>query len=560
MSKKRILIVGGVAGGASCAARARRLDETAEIVIFERGPYVSFANCGLPYYVGDVIQDEKKLLLSSPEQFRERFNIDVRVENEVVAIDRAAGEVEVKRLATGQLYRERYDALVLAPGAAPIRPPLPGIELPGVFVLRTVPDSRAIRQWITARRAKSAVVVGAGFIGLEAAENLVRLGMKVTIIEMLDQVMPPLDPEMAEFVYQHLVEKQVEVRLSDAVAGFAQNKDGSLAVSARSGARLDADLVILSVGVRPETGLARAAELAVGESGGIKVDAQMRTSDPRIWAVGDAVESLDIVTGAYAVVPLAGPANRQGRIAADTICGRSARFRGVQATAVCGVLGLTIASTGASEKTLRRRGITEYEKIYTHPENHAGYYPGASRLHLKLLFSPKDGQILGAQAIGGEGAEKRIDVIAMAMQMRATVFDLEEAELCYAPQFGSAKDPVNMAGMAAANVLRGDVQLAPWLGLADSPALIVDVREPKEFEKKHIEGAVNVPLSQLRQRLHELPKDRDIFVYCVVGQRSYNASRILWQNGYRVRNLPGGISTYLGMPRRMLSKSVGTGA
>jgi rhodanese-related sulfurtransferase len=322
---------------------------------------------------------------------------------------------------------------------------------------------------------------------------------------------------------------------------------------------LDADLVILSAGVRPEIALAKQAGLAIGAKGGIRVDAQMRTSDPRIWAAGDAVESLEIATGTYGVVPLAGPANRQGRIAADSICGRDSRFRGVQGTAVCGVMGLTIASTGASEKTLCRLGITAYEKIYSHPESHAGYYPGAARIHIKLLFSTEDGRILGAQAIGTDGAEKRIDIIAMAMQMRATVFDLEEAELCYAPQYGSAKDPVNMAGMAAANVLRGDVQLASWEGLADSPALIVDVREPKEFAKDHVEGAINVPLTQLRQRLHELPKDRDIYVYCVVGQRSYNASRILRQNGYRVRNLPGGINTYLRLPKRMLSRAASTG-
>ena len=556
MTKKRVLIVGGVAGGASCAARARRLDEDAEIIIFERGPYVSFANCGLPYYVGNVIQEEKKLLLSSPEMFKQRFNIDVRTENEVVAIDRAACEVEVKRVASGELYRERYDALVLAPGAAPIRPPLPGIDLPGIFTMRTVPDSNAIKARITERRAKTAVVVGAGFIGLEAAENFAHLGMKVTVIEMLDQVMPPLDAEMAEFVYRHLKEKQVDVRLSDAVAGFEQNKDGSLAISTRAGARFDADLAILSVGVRPETALAKQAGLTIGERGGIKVDAQMRTNDPRIWAVGDAVESLELVTGAPAVIPLAGPANRQGRIAADVICGRNSRFRGMQATAVCGAFGLTIAMTGASEKTLRRAGI-EYQKIYTHPESHAGYYPGATRIHIKLLFSPKDGRVLGAQAVGGDGTEKRIDVIAMAMQMHATVFDLEEAELCYAPQFGSAKDPVNMAGMAAANALRGDVRLATWDGLAETDAVVVDVREPKEFAKEHVEGAINIPLTQLRQRMRELPKDRDIFVYCVVGQRSYNAYRILRQNGYRVSNLPGGISTYLNLPPRMLRRSAG---
>ncbi len=541
--QKRILVVGGVAGGASCAARVRRLSEEAEIIIFDRGPYVSFANCGLPYYVGNVIQDEKKLLVASAELFKTRFRIDVRTENEVIAIDRERREIEVKRLLTGETYGEKYDALVLSPGAAPIRPTLPGIDLPGVFVLRTIPDSRRIRSWIEERKVGSAVVVGGGLVGLEMAENLASRGIAVTVVEMLDQVLPPLDPEMAEPVQQHLVKHGVALRLRDAVAGFSQESGGSLEVQTRSGSKFPADLVILSIGVRPEIKLAKEAGLIIGERGGIRVDDAMRTSDPRIWAVGDAVETRDALTGEFNVVPLAGPANRQGRVAADSICGRAAAFRGVQSTTVCGVFGLTVAATGANEKTLRRVGM-KYERIYLHPGHHVGYYPGAKPIHMKLLFSPEDGRVLGAQAAGQEGVEKRIDVIAMAIQKQATVFDLEEAELCYAPQFGAAKDPVNMAGMIAANVMRGDVPLAPWEAIAETKALVLDVRDPSEFTAGHIEGAVNIPLPQLRDRLHELPREREIWLYCVVGQRSYYALRILLQHGLKARNLPGGIKTY----------------
>jgi NADPH-dependent 2,4-dienoyl-CoA reductase/sulfur reductase-like enzyme/rhodanese-related sulfurtransferase len=548
MPEKRILIVGGVAGGASCAARLRRLSESAEIVVFERGPYVSFANCGLPYYVGDVIREEARLLVASPQLLKARFNIDVRVANEVTVIDRDRCEVEVKRLAGGTAYRERYDALVLAPGAAPVRPPLPGIDLPGIFALRTVPDSRQIRQRIEERQARAAVVVGTGFIGLELGENLACRGLQVTMLEMLPQVMPPLDPEMAEFVNVRLIEKHVNVRLNDAVAGFEPGRDGRLIARTRSGCRLEADLVILAMGVKPETALASQAGLALGSQGGIKVDENMRTSDPRIWAVGDAVEVTDVVTGEVRAVPLAGLANRQGRIAADSICGRASRFRGAQATAVCGAFGLTIAMTGASEKALRRCGIADYGKVYLHPDDHASYYPGATSIHMKLLFSAKDGRVLGAQAIGENGVEKRIDVIAMAMQMGATVFDLEEAELCYAPQFGSAKDPINMAGMIAANILRGDLHPAPWEKLSDSDALIVDVREPREFASDHVDEAINLPLGQLRDRMHELPRDRKIFVCCGVGQRSYYALRILLQYGFQAGSLLGGMRTYSHLP------------
>lgn len=543
---KRVLIVGGVAGGATCAARLRRLDETAEIVIFDRGPYISFANCGLPYYVGNVIQDESKLLVASPELFSRRFNIDVRTENEVTAIDREMREIEVRELRTEQIRREQYDALVLSPGATPVRPSLEGVDLPGVFVLRTIPDSRRIREWIEKRQARQAVIAGGGLIGVEMAENLILRGLKVTLIDKMPQVLPRLDPEMAEPVARHLETNRIELHLGDGVAGFEPGGSGGVLVRTDSGARFATDLVILSAGVRPESNLARAAGLAIGEMGGIRVDESMRTSDPNIWAVGDAVEVRDAITGQYCLVPLAGPANRQGRVAADSICGRQARFRGVQTTMVCGFLGMTVAMTGASERVLRSAGISGYETVYLHPGNHAGYYPGARPLHMKLIFAREDGRILGAQGVGEEGVEKRIDVISMAIQKQATVFDLEECELCYAPQFGAAKDPVNIAGMIAANVLHGDLRLAPWAKLPETEALIVDVRDRDEFAAGHIDGAINLPLGQLRDRVHELPRDREIWVNCAVGQRSYYAMRYLAQKGFNVRNLSGGYLTYWG--------------
>lgn len=544
VKKKRILIVGGVAGGASCAARARRLDEDAEIILFDRGPYVSFANCGLPYYVGDVIADEKKLLVASAELFKTRFNIDVRTENEVIAVDRERREIAVKRLKTGEAYREKYDALVLAPGAAPIRPPLAGINLPGIFVLRNIPDSRRIREWIVEHKAERAVIIGAGLVGLEMAENLVARGIAVTVVEMLKQVLPPLDPEMAAPVRERLAQRGVSLHLGDAVAGFEPGTGGAILVRTQSNATFPADLVILSIGVRPETKLAQDAELKIGERGGIRVDENMRTSDPHIWAVGDAVETRDFVTGEWGLVPLAGPANRQGRIAADSICGRETAFRGVQATGIIGVFGLTVAFTGASEKSLLRAGIKGYEKVYLHPGHHAGYYPGAQPIHMKLLFSTDDGRILGAQAIGEQGVARRIDVIASFLQMCGTVFDLEEAELCYAPQFGAAKDPVNMAGMIASNFLRGDLPLARWEDVPETDALVLDVREPSEFAAGHVPGALNIPLPQMRARFGELPRDREIWLYCGVGQRSYYALRILLQHGFAVKNLPGGFTAY----------------
>ena len=543
-TSKRIIIVGGVAGGASCAARCRRLDENATIIVIDRGPYVSFANCGLPYYVGDVIKDERKLLVANAALFRERFNIEVRTQNEVTAVDRTSREIEVKELETGRVYREPYDALVLAPGAAAVRPPLPGVDLPGIFVLRTIPDSRRIRDWITEKNAKRAIIIGAGFIGLEMAENLVHRGLGVTIVEMLDQVMPPLDPEMAAPVRQHLEGNGVAVALGNGVVGFESGPDGAIVVNTKSGAKHTGDIVILAIGVRPEIGLARAAGLDIGERGGIRVDDQMRTNDPHIWAVGDAVETHDTITGQPTVIPLAGPANRQGRVAADAIDGRPTKFRGIQGTSVCGVFGLTVASTGASEKGLRHAAVTDFEKIYLHPGHHVSYFPGAKPIKIKLLFRKSDGRVLGAQAVGEAGVERRIDVIATTIQFGGTVFDLEECELCYAPQFGAAKDPVNYAGMIAANHLRGDLPLADWAALSANTAEIVDVRDADEFAAGHIPGAIDLPLNQVRQNLGGLPRDREVWLYCGVGQRAYYATRALLQHGYKVRNLPGGWRTY----------------
>ncbi len=540
---RRVLIVGGVAGGATCAARLRRLDESAEIAVYDRGPYVSFANCGLPYYVGNVIADEKRLLVASADLFRDRFAITVRTEHEVMAIDRVNRLITVKDLKSGTQCEERYDALVLAPGAAAIRPPIPGIDSPGIFTVRTIPDSRHVREWITAHDARSALIVGGGFIGLEMAENLAHRGLTVTIIEKSAQVMPPLDAEVASLVNERLQASGVQVYLNDGVTAFAANSDG-LSATTEHGLILRADIVILAIGVRPETSLAKAAGLAIGESGGIRVDETMRTSDPNIWAVGDAVETTDIVTGSKVVIPLAGPANRQGRVAAEAIAGRGTHFRGVQATSVCGVFGLTVASTGASEKSLRRAGVTDYERIYLHPGHHVGYYPGAKPIHLKVLFRKSDGRVLGAQGVGEEGVDKRIDVIAMAIQLGGTVHDLSEAELCYAPQFGAAKDPVNLVGFIAENSRDGDMPLGDWDGIGTNGHALLDVRDPSETAAGTIPGAILIPLHELRARSSEVPADRPVDVLCAVGQRAYYAARLLRQHGIDARTLSGGMSTW----------------
>lgn len=550
MGSKRICIVGGVAGGASCAARLRRLDEQAEIIIFEKGPFVSFANCGLPYYVGDVIRREENLLVATPDLFRQRFRIEVRLFSEVVGIDRDRRCIRVQDHQTGRNYTETYDALVLSPGASPVRPSIPGLDLPGVFFVRTIPDSREIRRMIDENRAQRAVVIGGGYIGLEMTENLARRGLDVALVEMQHQLMPLCDPEMVWPLYEVLREKGVVVRLGAQVEAIERGVDGQLRVRLRSQDELAAHLVIVAVGVRPEVRLAQEAGLALGPLGGIRVNEKMQTSDPSIWAVGDAVEVFHVVTGQPSLLPLAGPANRQGRLAADAICGREVRFRGVQGTAVVSVFDQVLATTGLSEKMLKSQGLWNEpyrcEKIYLHPGHHAGYYPGAETMAMKLIFSKTDGKILGLQVVGKKGAVRRTDVIAMAMQKGGTVFDLEEAELCYAPQFGSAKDPVNLAGMIAANVLRGDVEVVHAEDMDQPPqdVLILDVREPFEYRRGHIPHAVHMPLGSLRERMAELPKDREIWAYCYVGQRSYLAARALRQYGYRAKNLSGGYRTY----------------
>jgi len=554
----KVIIVGGVAGGASCAARLRRLDEKAEIIMVERGPYVSYANCGLPYHVSGVIPKESSLLVASVEYFRKNFAIDARTNCEAIAISPKKKTVELRNVVTGEVKTEPYDKLVLSPGAPSVRPPLPGIDLPGIFHVRTVPDVKTIREWVErgttfltgmsnysgiqmVKPVRRAVVVGGGFIGLEMAENLVHIGFDVTLVEMLDQVLAPIDREIANLVESHLTKHGVRLALNDGVAGFAQKDGGTLEVQTKSGKVYPADIVILALGVRPDTTLAKTAGLVIGERGGIRVDDQMRTSDPDIFAVGDAIEVKDYVTGQRSLVALAGPANRQGRIAADVICGRDSRYRGTQGTSIIGLFGGAAAWTGVSEKTLKRLGDKDYERIYLFPNSHAGYYPGAKMIGLKVIFRKSNGLLLGAQALGGDGpaVDKRISALAIAIQMHATIYDLEESELCYAPQFGSAKDPINFAGMVAADVLRGDMPLSHWDSL--NGAFLLDVREPVELAVESVPGAVNIPMGQLRSRLGELPRDCEIHVICRSAQRAYYATRILLQMGFKARSISVGM-------------------
>jgi len=541
----KLVIVGGVAGGASAAARARRLSEDAQILLIERGPDVSFANCGLPYYIGEKITDRDKLLVVTPERLETRFKLDVRVRSSVEAIDRKAKTVRIHDLASGQEYEESYDKLILAPGAAPLRPPIPGIDLPGIFTLRNLQDMDRIKAAVD-QGVQQAVVVGAGFIGLELVENLVRLGVSTTVVELQDQVLPPFDKEMTTPLAETLAAKGVSLLLGEAAEGFEQTSDG-LVVRLKSGQKLPAQLVALGIGVRPENKLAVDAELTVGPRGGIRVNASLQTDDPDIYAVGDAIEVKDFVLGCPTQVPLAGPANRQGRIAADNIFGRSSEYRGTQGTAILGLFGLTAAMTGASEKTLKRSNHP-YRMVYVHPTNHAGYYPGAEQMTLKLLFDPDSGKVLGAQGVGGAGVDKRIDVLAVAIQAGMTVFDLEEMELAYAPQYGSAKDPINMAGFVAAGLLRDDhpqIDVASLLAIppAERP-LLLDVRTAEEFAAGHMPDSINIPVDELRSRIDELPKNREIATYCQVGQRGYLATRILKQLGFAAVNVSGGYKTY----------------
>ncbi len=541
----KLLIVGGVAGGASAAARARRLSEDAHIVVFERGPDVSFANCGLPYYVGGEIAERKKLLVTTPEMLRSRFKLDVRTQSSVESIDRTAKTVRVRDLASGREYEETYDKLILATGAAPVRPSIPGIDLPGVFTLRNLQDTDRIKEQVN-RGVRQVVLLGGGFISLELAENFVRLGISTTVVEKNDQILTPFDKEMTTPVVEALLGKGVSLLLGQSAEALEPTPDG-LVVCLNSGQRLPAQLVIFGIGVRPENKLAVDAGLEVGPRGGIRVNEYLQTSDPDIYAVGDAIEVKDVVSGEPTQVPLAGPANRQGRIAADNVFGRSATYRGTQGTAILGFFDRTAAMTGASEKVLQRAN-RPYRKVYVHPTHHAGYYPGAEAMALKLLFDPTTGRVLGAQAVGGAGVDKRIDVLAVAIQAGMTVFDLEEMELAYAPQYGSAKDPINMAGFVAGGLMRGehpqvDVETVLASPTSERP-FVLDVRTPQEFASGHIPGAVNIPVDDLRSRLGELPRDREIATYCQVGQRGYLATRILHQNGFSAANIGGGYKTY----------------
>lgn len=542
----KLVIVGGVAGGATAAARARRVSEDAEIVVFERGEYISFANCGLPYYIGNVIKRRDHLLLATPEDFKKRYNIDVRIFSEVVGINVKEKAVEIKNNITGEKYWESYDKLILSPGAEPIKPPLEGIDLENIFHLRNIPDSDRIKKIVDERNPRCAVVVGGGFIGLEMAENLTERGVKTTIVEMLDQVMPSLDYEMATLIHDHLKAKNVALELENGVKSFSKANDRIL-VSTQKGREIECDLVLLSVGIRPANTLAIKADLKIGPTGGIAVDDTMKTSDPDIYAVGDAVEVRDIVTGFPTLTALAGPANKQARIAADNALGRKSIFSGTLGTSVVKVFDMVLASTGANEKFLKKHDIP-YLVSYTHSGSHAGYYPGTTNTSIKILFSPGTGKVLGAQIVGKKGVDKRIDVLATAIRAKMTVYDLEELELAYAPPYSSAKDPINICGFVAANILKGDMEIAHWSeieALQKNGAILIDLRTKFELSRMgKMEGGLHIYIDELRNRLSELDKQKTYIPYCGIGFRGYLGHRILIQNGFKSRNLSGGFLTY----------------
>lgn len=543
---KRILIVGGVAGGATAAAHARRLSEDAEIIIFERGPYVSFANCGLPYYVGGEIPDKDDLLVQTPEGLRSRFNLDVRVMSEVVELVPSKKQIKICDLNSNQEYWEPYDDLVISTGASPLKPPIPGIDREGIFSVRGIPDVDAILNWINENEVSSVVVVGGGFIGLEMVEQLHRRGLTVTLVEGLPQVMAPLDLEMAAWLHQELDSRDVVMHLNDPVAKFDEPNMKGAVVELKSGTRIPADMVILGIGVRPESELIKNAGLETGDRGGIRVNDNLQTSDPDIWALGDAIEVRDFVTGEWTLVPLAGPANRQGRIVAENIFGGSMKYSGTCGTAILRCFDMVAACTGANEKTLKKYKIN-YEVVHLHPASHANYYPGAQRIAMKILFDPGNGRLLGAQALGKDGVDKRIDVLATALKSGLTIHDLEDLELAYAPPFGAAKDPVNLAGMVAQHVIQNEIKNTQWHEVAtldSQETILLDVRDDDEREEGFIPGSCHIPLSELRQRLEELPKDREIIVYCQTGQRSYFACRQLLLNGFKARNLTGAYRTW----------------
>ncbi|MCL2877331.1 MAG: FAD-dependent oxidoreductase [Acidobacteria bacterium] len=541
----RIIIVGGVAGGATSAARLRRLNEHAEIIIFERGEHISFANCGLPYHIGGTINDRGALLLQTPASFRRRFNVDVRVQSEVISINREAKTVKVKNGRTGDIYYERYDKLILSPGGSPIKPPVEGIDSERVFTLRNVTDTDCIKEFMRAKHPRSAVVIGGGFIGIEMAENLKEAGLDVSVIELSDQVIAPLDIDMACDVHNYLRRQGVALYLNNGLQKINGQKDG-LTVELQNGV-LEADMLILAIGVKPESRLAKDAGLDVNGRGGIVVDRHMRTSDDDIYAVGDAVETTDFVTGQAAMIPLAGPANKQARIAADNICGIPSEYTGTQGSAVIKVFDMTAASTGVNEKTAGRLGLN-YDKIFLWLPGHAGYYPGSRSMSMKVIFEKESCKILGAQIVGFDGVDKRCDVLAAAIRAGMTAYDLTRLELCYAPPYSSAKDPVNMAGYAIENALTGKVKNFHWHEVdalpRDGSVTLLDVRNPQETTHGSIAGFINIPLDILRERIGELDGSRPVYVHCQSGIRSYVAARILTQNGFDAYNLSGGYRLY----------------
>lgn len=545
---KKVVIIGGVAGGASCAARLRRLDEEADIILLERGPHISYANCGLPYHVGDVIPSREALLLQTPEAMKTKFRVDVRIRNEALSIDRAKKAITVKRLDSGEIYEESYDTLVISTGSSPVRPPIPGIDSSRVQTLWTVPDADRIRAMIREQGIQSAAVVGGGFIGLEMAENLRHAGLQVSLVEAADQVMAPLDYEMAQLLHENILQNGVPLYLGDGVSSFSE-ESGKVTISLKSGKTVTADLVILSIGVRPNSILAKEAGLAQNARGGIVTDNTQRTSDPDIYAVGDVAEVTDFIWGDKTMIPLAGPANKQGRIAADNIAGMKDSYEGSQGTSVAKVFDLTAAATGSNQKSLEKRGLkkgVDYESILLTQNSHAGYYPGAVPMTLKLLFSVDGKTIYGAQIVGADGVDKRIDILAAAIRLGAGIKDLKNLELAYAPPYSSAKDPVNMAGFTAENVLSGLVAFSAWDAVEKNPdAILLDVREDAELMAFTLPHAVHIPLGELRGRLSELDRTKEIITFCAIGVRSYNAVRILMQHGFEnVKLYPGGTKFY----------------
>ena len=551
-ASKRVVIVGGNAGGIACATRLRRLDEEASILVFERGKDVSYASCGLPYYVGGVIPERSQLLVGRPAWLRQVFALEVRTEHLVEGIDRSRKTIAVRNLAEDKPYEVPYDALVLAPGSRPVIPPIEGIDSTRIFTLRTLEDADRLRSFIQEATPRHATIIGGGYIGIEVAENFIRLGLQVCLVEKLPQLLPHLDSEMVSPLHEELKRRNVDLHLGTEVQKIVPSSNGGLVLWLTDGNQVKTDFVLLAVGIRPNSELGAACGLELGPSGGIRVNECMQTSDPNIWAVGDVAEVNHSITGRPIVAPLAGPTARQARVAAESICGRPSRYRGFQGTSIVAFFGLTLASTGATEKQLCEAGIP-FIKSYTVSPHHATYYPGAERMTTKLLFHPETGVILGAQIVGGQGVDRRIDVLSLAIQQQATVFDLEEVELAYAPQFGSTRDPVNIAGAVGANILRRDVEPTyweEWIGKQPSERpLLLDVRNPDERAAVAVDGSINIPLPELRQRLEEISPAQEVWVYCGVGQRGYYASRILSQRGYRVKNVSGGITTYRMMNR-----------